>query len=111
MRQCLRQKHYTSKGVKEHKLIRCDKFGYFKTLQKQDGKMICVDFQGNIKKSFGVTGRKDCLGKHDKGPWFSLCTHSGVTAAEKNFVKYRKIKMIYFLTFRLCHSPLRISSS
>ncbi|CAB4014630.1 Hypothetical predicted protein, partial [Paramuricea clavata] len=61
LKQCLRQKYRTSKGVKEHEWIRCDKYGYFKPLQKQEnGKMICVDVQGNIRKSFGVTGKQDC---------------------------------------------------
>ena len=61
LRRCLRHKYHTTKGVKEHKMIRCDKFGYFKPLQKLDGRMICVDFHGNIRKSSGVKGNQDCL--------------------------------------------------
>ena len=64
LRWCLRHKYHTTKGVKEHKMIRCDKFGYFKPLQKLDGRKICVDPQGNIRKSSGVKGNQDCLCKH-----------------------------------------------
>ncbi|XP_028396502.1 uncharacterized protein LOC114520442 [Dendronephthya gigantea] len=62
VKRCLRQKYYETRDAKEHKLLRCDKFGYFKPLQmREDGKMICVDFQGNVRKRVGVTGTEDCL--------------------------------------------------
>ncbi|XP_046840403.1 uncharacterized protein LOC124434565 [Xenia sp. Carnegie-2017] len=62
LKQCLRQKHHEFGGLKEHKWIRCDKYGYFKPLQKQEkGNRICVDFYGNIRKRNKVTNRADCI--------------------------------------------------
>ena len=72
MRECLKQKYHTTQGVKDHKLLRCDKHGYFKPVQRQnDGEKICVDPRGNVRKSSGVKGKKDCLCKNPKHIPFS----------------------------------------
>ena len=52
-------------------MIRCDKHGYFKSVQRRDdGEKICVDVRGNVRKSSGVKGKKDCLGKCEKSIGF-----------------------------------------
>jgi hypothetical protein len=64
LKQCL--KNHTSEGVEDHRLIRCDKFGLFEPLQKQeDGSMICALPEGEFPEPYGVTaGKRECIGKH-----------------------------------------------
>ena len=47
-------------GSSDHKLISCDKSGYFKLIQKTDTGNICVNFQGIISKTSNVTSFSDC---------------------------------------------------
>lgn len=48
LKQCLRQKHHEFGGLKEHKWIRCDKYGYFKPLQKQEKEIGFVSISTEI---------------------------------------------------------------
>lgn len=58
LQQCV--KHYQSEGANDHNLIRCDKFGYFKRVQRTEAGKICVAVYGKIFKTTNVSRKRDC---------------------------------------------------
>ena len=47
-------------------MIRCDKFGLFEPVQKDDGKMVCALPEGEFPEPYGLTaGKRDCIGKSE----------------------------------------------
>lgn len=62
LKRCVEE--HQAPGVRDHKLIRCDKFGYFKPVQRTDAGKICVRlFDGKVLKTTNVFRKRDCYGK------------------------------------------------